>query len=70
MSAKCTYMLSFRKEICDEANRQVFYMCPQCDNKCDFWYLTESCLSSKVSAPWKLVLLVMCICDMTFVHML
>eukprot|EP00731_Ephydatia_muelleri_P029832 Em0021g355a len=37
------------EEICDQANRKVFYMCPLCDDKCDFWYLTDSCLSSRVA---------------------
>lgn len=31
--------------ICDENN--TILMCPQCDKKCDFWYLKETCTSSK-----------------------
>ncbi|KAL5475674.1 hypothetical protein EMCRGX_G025519 [Ephydatia muelleri] len=30
------------REIC-QTNRTTFYMCPLCDEKCDFWYLKESC---------------------------
>ena len=56
-----------REEICDEANRKVFYMCPQCDDKCDFWYLTDSCLASRVSCNYLLgnahyLIINVCVC--------
>ena len=37
------------KEICDESNSQLFYMCPLCDKDCSYWTLTQSCDYAKVT---------------------
>ncbi|XP_028406726.1 anoctamin-4-like isoform X2 [Dendronephthya gigantea] len=35
------------KEICDQANERLFYMCPQCDRHCSFYSLTTNCHYSR-----------------------
>lgn len=37
------------KEICDERNSELFYMCPLCDKDCSYWTLTKSCDYATVS---------------------
>lgn len=32
-----------------ETRRDYFYMCPVCDEKCDFWYLGDTCNFAHVS---------------------
>lgn len=34
-------------QICGEVGRRLV-MCPQCDQRCNYWRLNESCLYSKV----------------------
>ena len=36
-------------DICDDGLRYTSYMCPRCDQRCDFWYLQESCTFSRLS---------------------
>ena len=31
------------KDVCDEANERLFYMCPLCDKQCPYWSLVSSC---------------------------
>ena len=38
-------------DICEEMNRTDYYMCPLCDTRCDFWYLTDTCGFARVSLP-------------------
>lgn len=42
------YAFLSSKEIC-EANTTI--MCPLCDQKCPFWYLSETCTYAKVGGP-------------------
>ncbi|CAB4012900.1 anoctamin-4-like isoform X1, partial [Paramuricea clavata] len=35
------------KEICDESNERLFYMCPQCDRHCSFYSLVSNCHYSR-----------------------
>lgn len=37
------------KEICNESNSELFYMCPLCDKDCSYWTLTQSCRYAKVT---------------------
>ena len=37
------------QEICDKSNEKLFYMCPQCDNHCSFYSLTNTCVYSHVA---------------------
>ncbi|XP_064396523.1 anoctamin-7-like isoform X2 [Halichondria panicea] len=45
--------IDFRNAIanatCDNNNRYDLYMCPRCDRRCAFWFLTESCLFNYAS---------------------
>lgn len=36
-------------EICNNALREFFYMCPPCDDTCDFWYYRSTCAFAHVS---------------------
>ncbi|XP_028415893.1 anoctamin-6-like, partial [Dendronephthya gigantea] len=36
------------EEICKKTNTTQYLMCPQCD-ECDFWYLNEVCVSSRIT---------------------
>lgn len=38
------------KDVCDEANKDVWYMCPLCDKQCSYWDLASStCLYARVT---------------------
>jgi hypothetical protein len=39
----------FSFEICSVALREFFYMCPLCDDTCDFWYYSTSCGFARIS---------------------
>ena len=34
---------SFSHDICNNTLRTTFYMCPLCDETCDFWYYRTAC---------------------------
>ena len=36
------YELNFSDDICNTP-REHFFMCPLCDERCDFWYLRDTC---------------------------
>jgi anoctamin-1 len=39
------------EQICLEGNQTKNYiMCPQCDKKCDYWNLTETCLQAEITS--------------------
>ncbi len=52
----CTYRMILslcltccRSELCNPALRYEFYRCPACDSACDFRYLTDSCVITKLT---------------------
>ena len=40
---------SFSNDICSDTLRDTFYMCPLCDETCDFWYYRTACGFSRVA---------------------
>lgn len=40
-------LVNFSEDICNDKNTII--MCPQCDAKCDYWYLHETCIYSRVN---------------------
>lgn len=38
-----------RREICNESSREFFYMCPRCNDVCDFWYYISGCTVARFS---------------------
>ena len=42
-------MFIFSLDICDENGMGQTVMCPQCDTYCDYWFLKDSCVLSKVT---------------------
>ena len=45
MTSYCCYSV----DICDEAKLGKEVMCPQCDERCGYWHLVDSCIYSKLS---------------------